>query len=181
MPLTIHVPETELYDPVQNRFITVKAQTLVLEHSLLSISKWESKWHKAYLSMNKKTQEETIDYIRCMTLTTNVNPNVYLALTNENAQEIADYMNDSMTATTFNQQDKRRNREIITNELIYYWMTALNIPFEPCQKWHINRLMTLIEVASIKQQPPKKMRPKDVASQYAKLNALRRAKHHTTG
>lgn len=181
MPLTIHVPETELYDPVRNRFITVKGQTLVLEHSLLSISKWESKWHKAYLSVDKKTQEETMDYIRCMTLTPNVDPNVYLALTNENAKQISDYMSNPMTATTINQQNRRPSREVVTSELIYYWMTALNIPFDPCQKWHINRLMMLIEVASIKQQPPKKMRPKDVVSQYASLNAMRKAKYNTKG
>lgn len=181
MPLTIHVPETELYDPVRNRFINFKGQTLVLEHSLLSIAKWESKWHKAYLSMDQKTQEEALDYIRCMTLTPNVDPNAYLALTNENAKQIDQYLKDPMTATTIKQIDKRPSREIITNELIYYWMTALNIPFDPCQKWHINRLMTLIEVASIKQQPPKKMRPKDVASQYASLNAARKARLHTHG
>lgn len=181
MPLTIHVPETELYDPVRNRFITVKAQTLVLEHSLLSISKWESKWHKAYLSMEEKTQEEVLDYLRCMTLTPNVDPNVYLAITTANVAQIDKYMKDPMSATVINQQNKRPSREIITSELIYYWMTALNIPFDPCQKWHINRLMMLIEVASIKQQPPKKMRPKDVVSQYASLNAMRRAKHHTKG
>lgn len=181
MPLTIHVPDRELYDPIKNRFIQVKGQTLVLEHSLLSIAKWESKWHKAYLSLNSKTPEEALDYVRCMTLTTGVDPNIYMVLTEENAKDIKEYIKDPMTATTINRRDKRRSREVITNELIYYWMTALNIPFEPCQKWHINRLLTLIEVASIKQEPPKKMRPKDVASQYASLNAARRAMLHSKG
>ncbi len=181
MPLTITVPGKDFYDPVSNRFITVKTQKLTLEHSLLSITKWESKWHKAYLSRETKTDEENFDYIRCMCVTEPSDPNVFLALTQQNVQDIADYIQNPMTATTINNRDKRPSREIITNELIYFWMTNFNIPFDPCQKWHLNRLMTLIEVASIKNQPPKKMSKKDILSRNAALNAQRRAKYGTKG
>ena len=181
MPLTIIVPKREFYDSKSNRFITIEKQKLVLEHSLLSISKWEMKWHKAYLSMESKTEEQNFDYIRCMCLTEPSDPNVFLALTADNVQAIADYISNPMTATTFNNRNKKPSREIITNELIYYWMTEFNIPFDPCQKWHLNRLMTLIEVAAIKNQPSKKMSKKDILSQNAALNAARRAKYGTRG
>lgn len=181
MPLTIVVPGRDFYDPETNRFISVKEQKLVLEHSLLSIAKWESKWHKAYLSKTKKTDEENIDYIRCMCLTEPPDPNVFYALTVQNVKDIADYISNPMTATTFKNQNQRPSREIITNELIYFWMTNFNIPFDPCQKWHLNRLMTLIEVASIKSQPGKKMSKRDILSQNAALNAARRAKYGTKG
>lgn len=181
MPLTINVKQKEFYDPKANRFITVKAQKLVLEHSLLSISKWEMKWHKAYLSKEVKTEEENLDYIRCMCIIEPSDPNVFYALTYENVKAISDYISDPMTATTFSKKDKRPSREIITNELIYFWMSSFGIPFDPCQKWHLNRLLTLIEVASIKNQPPKKMGKKDILKQNAALNAQRRAKYGTKG
>ncbi len=181
MPLQIKIPAREFYDPVNNRFITTKAVELVLEHSLLSISKWESKWHKPYLSPNEKTQEETIDYIRCMCLNREVDPNVFYAIDRKTFQSIADYISNPMTATTFHNREKKKSREIITNELIYFWMTNFNIPFDPCQKWHLNRLLTLIEVASIKNQPPKKMGRKEMLNQRSALNAQRRARYNTRG
>ncbi len=181
MPLTITVLPKDFYDPKINRFISVKEQKLVLEHSLLSISKWEMKWHKAYLSREAKTDEENIDYIRCMCLTEPSDPNVFFALSSQNIKDIADYISNPMTATTFHNRDKRPSREIITNELIYFWMSNFGIPFDPCQKWHLNRLMTLIEVASIKNQPSKKMSKKDILSRNAALNAQRRAKYGTKG
>lgn len=181
MPLIINVPKKEFYDPRTNRFVTVKEQRLVLEHSLLSVSKWEMKWHKAYLSIDQKTDEQNLDYIRCMCLTEPSDPNVFLALTPKNVKDIADYISDPMTATTFKERNKKPSRDIITNELIYFWMTTFNIPFDPCQKWHLNRLMTLIEVASIKNQPSKKMSQRDILSQNAALNAARRAKYGTRG
>lgn len=170
-----------MFDPNTKRFITVKTQKLVLEHSLISISKWESKWHKAYLSREPKTNEENIDYIRCMCLTQNVDPNVFYALDQKSAKIISDYISDPMTATTFRQENKRPSREIITNELIYFWMTQFGIPFDPCEKWHFNRLMTLINVAAIKNQPSKKMGKKDILSRNAALNAQRRAKLGSLG
>lgn len=181
MPITIIVPERELYDEANNRFIDVHKTVLNLEHSLISISKWEAKWHKAYLSPKPKTREEKIDYVRCMTLNTNVDSSVYFGLTRSNWKDIERYISDPMTATTINRMNSKSSREIVTNELIYYWMAELGIPFQPCEKWHINRLLTLIEVASIKKQPPKKMSPSAIARQNRSLNAARRAKHHTRG
>lgn len=179
--LTITIPANELFDEKNNSFIPVKEQTLQLEHSLISLSKWESKWHKPFFTKNDKTFEETIDYIRCMTLTQNVNPLVYKCITKNNIDDISEYINDPMTATTFSGKDKGKiNNEQITAELIYYWMVALQIPFE-CQKWHINRLITLIRVCNVKNTPPKKRSQKDVASSYAAINAARRKRLNTKG
>ena len=125
--------------------------TILLEHSLVSLAKWESHWKKPFLSKDQKTRAETIDYIRCMTLTANVNREFYNTLTQENINAVNAYINDSMTATTFYDGGKTKSpsREIITAELIYYWMVSLQIPFE-CQNWHLNRLLTLIRVCNIK-------------------------------
>lgn len=181
MPIQIFIRGRDCYDPKINRFITIKPQKLTLEHSLISLSKWESKWHKPYLSRDQKTDEESLDYIRCMCLTQNYDPIVIYGIDEKNAKLISDYISDPMTATTFHNQDKRQSREIITNELIYYWMTEFGIPFDPCEKWHLNRLMTLIQVASIKSQPGKKMSKRDLFSRNAMLNAQRRAKLGTRG
>lgn len=179
--LQITIPACEQWDEAKNEFVYTKAQTLQLEHSLISISKWESKWNKAFLSKNEKTYEETVDYIKCMTITQNVDPSVYLHLTNENIEQINQYIDAPMTATYFMEDDdKKPSRETITAELIYYWMIALNIPFE-CQKWHLNRLLTLVKVCNIKNAPPKKRSKGDIMRRNAKLNAARRAKHHTRG
>ena len=181
MPLSITVPARSLFDSRTGEFIETKETVLHLEHSLISISKWESKWHKPYLSKENKTREEALDYIRCMTLNSGVDPNVYLGLTEDNVEKITAYMSDSMTATTIKKQNQRPSNEIITSELVYYWMTELNIPFDPCQKWHFSRLLTLIEVCSIKKTPSKKMSKSDVMKQNRSLNAARRAAHHTRG
>jgi len=176
--LTLVVPETELFDEVRNEFIFVKEQKLTLEHSLLSLSKWESKWHKPFLSKKEKTREETLDYLRCMTINS-VDEEVYACLTPKMIERVDAYIGDSMTATTFSDK-KRPSHETITAELIYYWMVALNIPFE-CQKWHLNRLLTLVEVCSIKNQPPKKMSPRAIMQRNAALNASRRKALHSKG
>ena len=181
MPISITIPEKDLFDPQLNRFITIHQQTLSFEHSLLSISKWESKWHKAYLTKDPKTEEETMDYLRCMCLTQNVDPLVFRAMDAKSARALSDYIADPMTATTINRKQNRPSREIVTNELIYYWMVELGIPFDPCQKWHLNRLMTLIEVTSIKKQPPKKIGKKDLMSRNSALNAQRKARLGTHG
>lgn len=179
--LTITIPESEQYDPVRNEFFTIKKQNLVLEHSLLSISKWESKWHKPYLSKDNKTEEELLDYIRCMTISQGVDPKVYYILTPKDLKEIFDYIGDPMTATTIAKHKSSVSREIITSEIIYYWMVTLNIPFDPCQKWHLNRLLTFIEVVSIKNQPAKKMSKRELAQRNSSLNAARRSKYGTRG
>jgi hypothetical protein len=182
MPLTITIPAKDMYDPREKRFITFKEQTLVLEHSLISIAKWESKWHKAYLSKEKKTEEESLDYLRCMCINQTVNTEIFKCLDQKTVNEIAEYIKNPMTATTFNHQnDKRPNRDVITNELVYFWMSNYGIPFDPCQKWHFNHLMALIEVASVKNTPPKKMKNRDILNQNLSLNAKRRAALHSKG
>jgi hypothetical protein len=179
--LQITIPETELWDEGKQEFIYVKAQTLSLEHSLVSISKWESKWCKPFLSTKEMTTEETLDYVRCMTLTQNVSPETYAAITNDIIDEIVKYIGAPMTATTFSDdKNGKRNNEIITNELIYYWMIALNIPQE-YQKWHLNRLLTLIRVCNIKNAPPKKMGKQELRNRNAALNAARRKQLNTKG
>lgn len=179
--LRITIPAIEQWDEAKNEFVYTKSQSLSLEHSLVSLSKWESKWCKPFLSKDTKTAEETIDYIRCMTLTQNVDPNIYNCLTTENIIQVNKYIEAPMTATWFSEDKKTKaNREQITAELIYYWMIALNIPFE-CQKWHLNRLLTLIRVCNVKNQPPKKMSNKQLLSRNAALNAARRKKLNTKG
>ena len=116
-----------------------------------------------------------------MTLTPNVPDDIYNRLTQDNLQSISDYVNAPMTATTFNEHGpKKPNREIVTSELIYYWMVSLNIPFE-CQKWHIKRLITLIRVCEIKNTPPKKHSKREIMSRNAALNAARRKQFNSKG
>lgn len=180
--LNITVPKTELYDEINECFIRVKETHLQMEHSLLSVSKWESKWCKPFLTKKDKSYEETIDYIRCMTLTQNVDPNVYLCLTANNIKEINDYISAPMTATTFYEgpDTVRGKQETVTNELIYYWMLSLNIP-DRFEKWHLNRLLTLIRVCNAKNTPPKKRSQKDIASSYKALNEARRKQLNSKG
>jgi len=179
--LKITIPATEQWDEEKQEFVYTDERTLQLEHSLVSLSKWESKWHKAFLGRKPKTPEETLDYVRCMTVTQNVNPDIYRCLTAENMKQIQEYIDDQMTATYFS-EDKTggHNRETVTSEVIYYWMIALNIPFE-CQKWHLNRLLTLVRVCNIKNSPPKKMSKSAIMSRNAALNAARRKQLNTKG
>ena len=178
--LQITIPATETWDESKQEFNHTKERTLQLEHSLVSLSKWEAKWCKPFLSKKDKTYEETIDYIRCMTITQNVDSDIYYCLSNENLEQINDYINSPMTATFFSNTNSSPTREIITSEIIYYWMIALNIPFE-CKKWHLNRLLTLIRVCEIKNTPPKKRSTQEIMSQNAALNAARRAELNSKG
>ena len=179
--LQIVIPAIALWDEETQEFFQVKEQTLQLEHSLVSLSKWESKWNKAFLGKQSKSVEETLDYIKCMTLTKNVDPNIYKWISNENIQKINKYIDAPMTATTFMEDpSNKRNNEIVTSELIYYWMVTLNIPFE-CQKWHLNRLLTLIRVCNVKNTPPKKRSRREIMSRNAALNAARKKKLNTKG
>ena len=179
--LRITIPATELWDEDKEEFINTKEQTLQLEHSLVSLSKWESKWHKPFLSKDIKTEEENIDYIKCMTITQNVDPKVYDFIPNDIREKIKEYIEDKMTATWFNDEKSGKGgSEQITSELIYYWMIIQNIPIK-CEKWHLNRLLTLIKVCNVKNQPPKKMGKKALMSQRAQLNAARRKQLNTRG
>lgn len=179
--LQITIPARELWDEVNEMFVYTDSQILQLEHSLVSLSKWESKWCKPFLSRTTKTEDEINDYIRCMTLTQNVNPDVYRFLSNENIMDIQRYIDAPMTATTFSKDPSERgSREIITAEIIYYWMVSFNIPFE-CQKWHLNRLLTLIKVCERKNRPPKKMSRNALLSRNAALNKQRRARLKSRG
>lgn len=180
MPISIRVSGGELFDESTSRIFTVPAQTLVLEHSLVSISKWESKWHKMYLETPKKTTEELIDYIRCMTINKNVPDYVYYALSQENVTEIIKYMEDPMTASTVNFYGKTGNHEAVSSELIYYWMITFGIPVE-FEKWHINRLMMLIKICSKKNSKPSKADKAAADRRRAEINRQRCAKLKTRG
>lgn len=179
--LKIKIPETELFNEETSEFIYIKPQTLSLEHSLVSLAKWESKWCVPFLSTENMTIEQTLDYIKCMTLTQNVDPNVYRAINDQIIKQVSDYIALPMTATTFNERQKKTfNREIITAELIYYWMIALQIPVE-FQKWHLNRLLTLVRVCSIKNEAPQKMSASERRAHNKKLNAARKSALHSHG
>ena len=179
--LQITIPAREMWDERNNEFVYTNAQTLQLEHSLISLSKWESKWNKPFLSKESKTYEEILDYVKCMTLTQKVSPEIYANLTDENMRDIQRYIEAPMTATTFSEEKNTKgNREIVTSELNYSWMIALGIPLE-CEKWHLNRLLTLVRVCNIKNSPPKKMGKNAIVSRNASLNAARRKRLNSKG
>ena len=175
------IPQTEYYNEASDSFVMIREQSIQIEHSLVSLSKWEAKWVKPFLGKENKSFNECVDYIRCMTLTQNVDPIVYGGITADLVKKVNEYIEAPMCATWFNERPGGpKNREIITAEVIYYWMIALGIPFE-CQKWHLNKLMALIRVCNIKNTPPKKMSRKDLINQNKNLNAARRGKMNTHG
>lgn len=178
--LSITIPEAEYFDEKKSEFITIHEQHLRLEHSLVSISKWEAKWKKPFLSEKPKTREQSVDYIRLMTITQNVNPLVYEYIPDSIVNQVQAYIDDPMTATTIKSQKKPGGQKVITSEVIYYWMTAFNIPME-CEKWHLNRLLTLVEICNIENAPKKNMSKNSVYSNNASLNAARRAAAHSKG
>lgn len=174
-------PANDLWDYANQMFVSTKECRLSLEHSLISISKWESKWHKAFLGKREKTNEEIMDYVRCMTVTPNVDPNIYYALTKENIRAINDYIQDPMTATCLPKDTHQSGiKDTPTSELIYFWMISYGIPFE-CQRWHLNKLLTLIRVCDQKNHPAKRMGRNEIISRNASLNKARRLAHHTKG
>jgi hypothetical protein len=180
--LTITIPDQELYNEATEEFVNVKGRELRLEHSLVSLSKWESKFHKPFLTKEDKTRPETIEYIKCMTITQHVDDDFYKSISNAVINEVSAYIENPMTATSFTEQEEKStiNREVITAEIIYYWMVALQVPME-CQKWHLNRLLTLINVCNIKNQPKKKMSRGQVHSRNRALNAARRERFNSAG
>lgn len=177
--LKLQINETSLWNEKEETFIEVPKTSLQLEHSLVSLSKWEAKWHKPFLSTERNT-EETLDYIKCMIMNNNVNENVVYALSNDNINTIKDYIKNPMTATWFTKTQEESNKEIITSEIIYYWMISLQIPFE-CQKWHLNRLLTLIRVCNEKNTPKKNMSKKEIMERNRILNEQRKAKYRSRG
>lgn len=179
--LQLKIEATDLWDERKEEFVYVKEQTIKLEHSLVSVSKWESKWNKSFLeSVKNFSLEESLDYIKCMTITQNVDPYLYSALSSYDIQLINNYIDSPMTATTIRELKENKKKEIITSEIIYYWMILFRIPFE-CQKWHLNRLLTLIKVCSIKSQPEKKMTKRETMLYQHKLNEERKIKYNTKG
>ena len=179
--LVIEVPLTESYDEEKEEFVIESSFKLELEHSLVSLSKWEQKFEKPFLSNEPKTAEETLWYVEAMTLTPDVPPEVFASLTNENIQSINNYINAKMTATWFRETGPgSQNREIITSEVIYYWMLTLNIDID-CENWHLNRLITLVRVTNEKNAPPKKVSRAEAARQRSELNKRRQAQYATQG
>lgn len=180
--LQIKVPiGPEGWDDMKQEFVEPETVVLELEHSLVSVSKWEAKWCKAFLSKLNKTDEEILDYVKCMVLTPNVDPDVFNHLTAENFREINAYIEAPMTATHFTEdKGSKSSREVVTSELIYYWMIALTIP-DKYENWHLNRLLTLIRVCNIKNSPPKKRSQSAIAKDYSAINAARRAQLNTKG
>lgn len=173
----IETPEGEVL------FGETSGGTLLLEHSLISISKWEAKYKKPFLSNNEqKTREESLYYIKCMTLNKNIKDDIYNSITDADISKINEYIDDPMSATWFNEpkNSKRGNREIITSELIYYWMVALQIPVE-FEKWHLGRLITLIKICEIKQRDPKKMKKSEIFARNKQLNDARRKRYGSKG
>jgi hypothetical protein len=179
--LTIIVPGIEMYDEATSTFIQFEPYRLDLEHSLVSVSKWESETEKPFLGAKEKTPEELQQYIRAMAISNDVPAHVFNALSVDNIRAIDTYINKKMTATRINSRGgNSQNKEIVTSELIYFWMISFGVPLE-CEHWHLNRLLMLLQVCSIKQQPQKKMRPAEAAAQQRALNAQRRAMYGTSG
>lgn len=165
-------------------YVNVKETKLQLKHSLISLKKWEQKWHKPFLGNKEKTTEEICDYIRCMTIGQVPDPKIYRYIPAEIIKRVVDYIEDPMTATWFSGNGTvgaaKSSKEIITNEIIYYWMISLGIPVE-FQKWHLNALLTLIKVVNIKNSPKKKMSRKEELQRRTALNNARRAQYNTKG
>jgi hypothetical protein len=179
--LRLIIAGEESFNEEDQTFSTIDDVIIDLEHSLLSLSKWESIYQKPFLSPEPKTAEEIFSYIQAMVITPNVDLDVLYRCTEEDVAKIQQYIDSKQSATTFGIMPERRTQEeIITSELIYYWMVAFNIPFE-CETWHLNRLFSLIRICNIKNSPPQKISKIELARRNRELNAQRRSQLGTTG
>lgn len=179
--LEISIPETEVYNERTQEFSVLPSLELSFEHSLVSLSKWEMIWEKPFLSNVEKTDEEVLSYLLCMCLTPKITMSDIRRLSIDQRKQLSNYIDKSASATTFhNQRPAGSSRELITSELIYYWMVAQQIPFE-CENWHLNRLTTLIKICGIKSSPPKKMSRSEMLAQRQQLNAQRRSQMGSRG
>ena len=179
--LKIVVPGTEYFNEEDETFETVGDFDLELEHSLISLSKWESKYQKPFLVRSEKTPEEIMGYVEAMIISPIYPPDIFVRLSKDNVRQINDYIESKESATTFGLMPERKGPgEVITSELIYYWMVAFNIPFE-CESWHLNRLFSLIRICNIKNSKPRKMSRHEISSRNRELNAIRRAQYGTSG
>ena len=183
MLLQLKVPiGPEEWDEDKEEFIPPPYITIEMEHTLVTISKWESKWRKAFLSKREKTSEEWIDYFKTMIVTPNINDNICDYMTEQNITDINNYIESPMSATYIQADDTGApNKDVVTSELIYYWMTAHNIPFEECQHWHLNRLLTLIRVCNEKNAPPDKKRRKPNIEKRRAMNEARKKQFNSKG
>ena len=184
----IYIPKSQIIDEETGVVYTAeKDWKLALEHSLISVQKWEAKWHVAFLNKGTRTFEQTIDYLRCMTLTPNVPDEVYYCIPHTELKRVLEYVDDPMTATRINDgfdsgnsYGKKMGKDVITAEVIYNWMISLNIPTE-YRKWHLNQLLTLIRVINAKNQPKKKRRMRDVLEEYKSINEANKRRFGTKG
>lgn len=168
MPLTIFIPEKEMWDDSRGEFISFREHKLTLEHSLVSLTKWESKWHKPFLSPEEKTQEEVVDYVRCMIMDDDVEDDIAYALTPQDLMKVQNYIETEQTGTTI-PEDKKSNEpksnELMTSELIYYYLGQIQCLTPTIENWHLSRTLTLIRVASFKQKPEKELDKKQALAQ----------------
>lgn len=178
--LKVTIPTKDYYDDRSNEFVMTSAVELELEHSLASLSKWESKWEIPYFSDEAKSDEQVLDYIRCMVTNTEVDISVIMRMENEDLIRVKEHIEAKMTATWFSGQKQSGPAPVVTNEVIYYWMVENGIPFE-CENWHLNRLLTLIKVCGEKRKPEKKMSSSEIADRNRRLNEERLKKYNTTG
>lgn len=178
--LKLNINPVEIYDELIDEFIVKPGLSLILEHSLYTISKWESRWMKPFLGKNEKTDDELLDYIICMDVTETLTLDAVQRIHQTDLVRIMTYINSSMTATTFSTVDNGKSNELITSELMYYWMIALQIPLD-CEHWHVNRLMTLIKICNIKNSPNKKQNAQTMLANQRELNKQRRMQNNSTG
>lgn len=178
--LELTIPTTKMFNEQTGEITVLGGGTIKLEHSLAAISKWEAIVKKPFLEQESMTAQQLLLYIKCMSEDT-IDDKILAGITDKNIEDISDYISDSMTATWFKEDHKKTGgKRIVTSELIYYWMATVGIPFE-CDKWHFNRLMTLIRIAGEEQKPSEKMDKKALAKRNRSLNAARRAKMHSRG